>query len=106
LHERRRFAHVLPNSITLFVVTLLSSCNKERLPLGRHFKMYVGGKKILIDACGSSSYAAYFEKDTAMSIDISCGTGAGFYLKGKIIGGTYALNDTNFAFYGPLNGAG
>lgn len=65
--------------------------------------MNVNGKTTAIEACGSSAYVAESYKDTSMVIRISCGTGAGFYLKEKIRDGSYNLSDKSIAFYSPLN---
>jgi len=82
------------------------SCNKDKLPIGLYFQMYVNGKTTTIEACGSSAYVAEYYKDAALAIRISCGTGAGFYLKGEIMDGTYNLNDKSIAFYTPLDASG
>ena len=92
--------------ITGIISFLFLSCNKDRLPLGLHFQMDVNGKKTSIEACGSSAYVAESYKDTSMSIRISCGTGAGFFLKEKIRDGQYNLRDKSIAFYMPLIASG
>lgn len=94
------------STTVIVIVALFLSCSKERLPVGLHFQMEVNGKKTLIEACGSSAYVAENLKDTATSIRISCGSGAGFYLKGKIVDSTYKLGDKNIASYSPMDNSG
>lgn len=92
-------------AISLGFILFFISCEKDRLPLGLHFQMNVNGKITPVEACGSSAYVSEF-KDTSMTISIGCGTGAGFFLKGKINDGVYNLNKKNIAFYSPLDGSG
>jgi hypothetical protein len=93
-------------AISLGLIFSFFSCEKDRLPLGLHFQMNVNGKITHVEACGSSAYVAQYLRDTAVTISISCGTSAGFFLQGKIIDGIYNLDGKNIAFYSPLDGSG
>lgn len=90
-------------SISLFVSIniVLSSCIKEAVSnqFDPFYNFNLNGTEKRINACGTSDFVAAYLKDTAVYASFSCGQGAGFYLKGKILDGTYLLNDKNKAFY-------
>jgi len=86
----------------LVIIVLLISCGKEpsSKSFSPYYKLTVNGSKKSVPACGTSDYVAEYLKDTAVFAGFRCGgTGGGFYLKGRIIDGTYPLSNTNQAWY-------
>jgi hypothetical protein len=81
---------------------LLTSCAKENTTkqFTPFYKLTVNGSQKIIDACGTTDYVASYLKDTAVFATFGCGgQGAGFYLKGQSLDGTYLLNDKNKAWF-------
>jgi hypothetical protein len=88
--------------ISLSLLTLFSSCEKENTSkqLNPFYKLKVNGNLKTVPACGTSDHVAQFLKDTAVFAAFGCGgQRAGFYLKGKILDGTYMLDNKNSAWY-------
>ena len=89
-------------TLFFFILILFYSCKKDGTPKGLdpYYKLFVNGSLKTIDACGSSDFVASYLKDTAVHAAFSCGSkGAGFFLNGKILDGTYVLDNKNIAFY-------
>lgn len=89
-------------NISFYFLTFFSSCEKENTStqLNPFYKLKVNGYLKTIDACGTSDHVAQFLKDTAVFAAFGCGKQrAGFYLKGKILDGTYLLDNKNSAWY-------
>ncbi len=89
-------------SLLFLLITFLISCEKNNSSKNfyPYYKAAVNGKKLSVDACGTSTFVAEYLKDTAMFIGFGChGQSAGFYLKGKINDGVYDLDGINRAFY-------
>ncbi|HUQ96219.1 MAG TPA: DUF6252 family protein [Chitinophagaceae bacterium] len=87
----------------IFLVLLFSHCSKDNSNenLASYYKASINGKTKNVYACGTSGYIAEYVKDTAIFIGFGCGgERAGFYIKGKINDGTYALDFNNSAYYG------
>ena len=81
---------------------LLTSCAKENTTkqFTPFYKLTVNGSQKIIDACGTTDYVASYLKDTTVFAAFGCGgQGAGFYLKGQSLDGTYLLNDKNKAWF-------
>lgn len=88
--------------VLFFFLTLFPSCIKENTSkqLDPFFKLKINGNLKRVPACGTSAHVAQFLKDTAVFAAFGCGgQRAGFYLKGKIIDGTYILDNNNSAWY-------
>lgn len=88
--------------ILLIFSIAISSCNKEIEPLAgeSYYQMKVNGKKVRIQACGTSNfYAEYLVSDTIIFAAFGCaGERAGFLLHG-MEDGTYRLDETNQVWY-------
>ncbi len=95
----------LPNIKLFFYLSsaiIFTSCNKENNTnqFDPFFKVTVNGSKKTVNTCGTSDFVISYLKDTAVFASIGCdGLGIGFYLKGKIIDGTYELNSGNIAWF-------
>ena len=89
--------------ILLCLGFMLSHCSKQKADkhLNPYYKADINDKTKNVYACGSSGYVAEYLKDTAIFIGFGCGgERAGFYIKGEVKDGTYALGLSNTAFYG------
>jgi hypothetical protein len=76
------------------------ACKKQEHKFNPYLKLKANGKDVYINACGTSAKVAQYLKDTAVFIALQCGgLGAGFYLKGNIVDGTYPLNNNNLAWF-------
>lgn len=88
--------------ILLIFSIAISACNKEIEPLPdeSYYHMNVNGKKVRIQACGTSAfYAEYLLADTLIFAGFGCGgESAGFLLHG-MDDGIYTLGETNQAGY-------
>ena len=88
--------------ISFSFLTLFASCKKEytSTQLNPFYKLKVNGSLKNVPACGTSDHVAQFLKDTAVFAAFGCGgQRGGFYLTGKILDGTYLLNDKNTAWF-------
>ena len=94
----------MKNSLIIaLIMSTFFSCEKDNTSstFSPFYKVTVNGETNNVYACGTSNYVCEYLKDTAMFVGIQCGgQWAGFYLKGKIIDGTYKLDNINQAFYG------
>jgi hypothetical protein len=94
----------LLTSLLIYALILVSliACDKEQTSKKFYpsFKVEVNGQKQSIESCGTSNHVAQFLKDTAVFVGFGCGgKGIGFFLKGRIIDGTYPLDHNNQAWY-------
>ena len=93
--------------LSLLLITIcLISCKKNDFPKHEDFylQMRVNGQSKTFGMCAGfppGTGGGQFEcslRDTVLFIAAGCGDYAGFYLKGNIIDGTYALNNQNMAW--------
>jgi len=102
LQEQHMKRPLTPLFVLLPIIAVLLSCDKEKnsSQFTPFYKLKVNGNLKTIDACGTSDYIAQYLNDTAVLAAFGCGgQRAGFYLKGRIVDGTYLLDNRNSAWY-------